>query len=138
MPSDQIRPPPERDRTVPELVSSVIGQISTLFRKEVQLARAEMGEKLGSMGTAVVPLAAGGGMVFAALILLLFALAALVTNLFGIATGWSLLIVGVLAAIIGYALIRGGLSKLSAANLMPSRTAEQLSRDAQVAKETVR
>ncbi len=138
MPSDQIRPASERDRSVPELVSSVISQISTLFRKEVQLARAEMGEKLGSMGTAVVPLAAGGGLLLGALLLLLLALAALVTNLFGIATGWSLLIVGVLAAILGYALIRGALSKLSAANLMPSRTAEQLSRDAQVAKETVR
>lgn len=136
MPSDQIRPSP--DRSVPELVSSVISQISTLFRKEVQLARAEMGEKLGSMGSAIVPLAAGGGMVLGALVLLLLALAALITNLFGIATGWSLLIVGVLAAILGYALIRGGLSTLSAANLMPSRTAEQLSRDAQVAKETVR
>lgn len=138
MPSDQIRPSQERDRSVPELVSSVISQISTLFRKEVQLARAEMGEKLGSMGSAIVPLAAGGGMVLGALVLLLLALAALITNLFGIATGWALLIVGVLAAILGYALIRGGLSTLSAANLMPSRTAEQLSRDAQVAKETVR
>jgi len=138
MPSDQIRPATERDRTVPELVSSVISQISTLFRKEVQLARAEMGEKLGSMSSAATPLAAGGGLLLGAVVILLLALSAWIAELFGLAAGWALLISGVIAAIVGYALVRGGLSRLSSANLMPNRTAEQLSRDAQVAKEQVR
>jgi len=35
-------------------------------------------------------------------------------------------------------LLKGGLSKLKTSNLMPERTAQQLSRDAQVAKEQVR
>jgi hypothetical protein len=136
MPSDNVRPP-ERDRSVPELFSTVIGQISTLFQKEVQLARAEMSEKFGQAAGAITPLAAGGGLLLGALILLLLALVSLLVS-FGIETGWSRLIVGVLAAIIGYALIRSGLSRLKTSNLMPNRTAEQLSRDAQVAKEQVR
>jgi putative superfamily III holin-X len=138
MPSDNIRPP-DRDRTsVPELLTTALGQVSTLFRKEVQLARAEIGEKAGQAAGAVVPLAAGGAMLLGALILLLFALVSLLVRLFDIPLGWSQLIVAVLAAGLGYALIRGGLSQLKTSNLMPSRTAEQLSRDAQAAKEQVR
>lgn len=135
MPSDNMRPVPP-DRSLPELASSLVGQISTLFRKEVQLARAEMGEKLGSMAGAVVPMAAGGGLLLGALVLLLLALASLLVHL-GVIRGWAELIVGILAAIGGYVLIRTGISKLGSASLVPSRTMEQLSRDAQVAKEQV-
>jgi hypothetical protein len=142
MPSDLNRSPdlnraPDSNRSMPELLSSALSQVSTLFRKEIQLARAEMGEKFGEAAGAITPIAAGGAMLLGALILLLFALAALLVS-FGLAVGWSQLIVGVVAAAIGYALVRSGISKLKTSNLMPERTAEQLSRDAQVAKEQVR
>jgi hypothetical protein len=94
------------DRSIPELFGSVVNQLSTLFRQEVRLARAEIGEKLGEASGAAVPLAAGGGMLFGALILLLLALASLLVR-FGLATGWAQLAVGLVAALIGYALIRG-------------------------------
>ena len=135
MPSD-MNQPPERNRSVTDLFGSAISQISTLARKEVQLARAELGEKLGEAAGAVTPLAAGGGLLLGALIVLLFALVSLLVS-FGMATGWAELIVGVVAAIGGYVLIRGGLSQLKTSNLMPVRTTTQLSRDAQVAKEQV-
>lgn len=127
----------ESNRSVPELFSSVIGQISTLFRQEIQLAKTEMGEKVGQVTAAVVPLAAGGAVLLGALIVLMFALAALIAS-FGIADGWALLIVGVLFLLLGYVLLRSGLAQLKASNLMPERTTEQLSRDAQVVKEQVR
>ena len=66
------------------------------------------------------------------------AAASLLVRLFDLATGWAQLIVAVVFALVGYALVRSGLSKLKTSNLVPERTAEQLSRDAQVAKETVR
>jgi hypothetical protein len=135
MPSDMNRSP-ERDRSVTDLFGSAIGQISTLFRKEVQLARAELGEKLGDAAGAVTPLAAGGALLLGALIVLLFALVSLLVR-FGLATGWAELIVGLVAALGGYVLIRGGLSQLKTSNLVPTRTTTQLSRDAQVAKEQV-
>jgi hypothetical protein len=135
--NDTYRTQPGGDRSVSDLIGSLIGQISTLFRKEIQLARAEMGEKLGTVTASVTPIAAGGALLLGALIVLLFALVSLV-EYFGIEHGWAELIVGVVAAGAGYALIRGGLSKLRSANLTPTRTAEQLSRDAQVAKEQVR
>lgn len=140
MASDNLHPTDrsvERDRSVPELFNTVIGQISTLFRKEVQLAKTEVSEKLGQATGAIMPLAAGGALLLGALILLLMSLAQLLTT-FGLATGLALLIVGVVASLGGYLLIRGGLAKLDTSSLTPSRTAEQLSRDAQVAKEQVR
>ena len=136
MPSDNLHPP-ERDRSVTDLFGSAIGQISTLFRKEIQLARAEMGEKMGDAAGAITPIAAGGALLLGALIVLLFALVSLLVAL-GIEQGYSELIVGIVAALGGYILIRSGLSQLKASNLVPSRTTTQLSRDAQVAKETVR
>jgi hypothetical protein len=128
--------PSDSNRSLPELFSSLVGQISTLFRQEIRLARAEMGEKFRSLSGAVTPLVAGGAVLLGALIVLMFALAALVAS-FGIAAGWSLLIVGVLFLLLGYVLLRSGLNQLKAANLMPERVVEQLSRDAQVVKEQV-
>lgn len=136
MPSDTPRPA-GADRSVTDLFGSAIGQISTLFRQEVALARAELGEKVGDATGAVTPLAVGGGLLLGALIILLFALVSLLVS-FGIAPGYAQLIVGLLAALLGYGLVRSGLSHLKASNLVPQRTANQLSRDAQVAKEQVR
>ena len=138
MPSDSNRPAGGGRSSVPEMLSSALSQVSTLVRKEVQLARAEMGEKFGQAAGAIAPIAAGGAVLLGALILLLFALASLLVHLFDLATGWAQLIVAVVFALVGYLLVRSGLSQLKTSNLVPERTAEQLSRDAQVAKEQVR
>jgi Putative Actinobacterial Holin-X, holin superfamily III len=137
MPSDSNRATDGGRSSVPELLGNALGQVSTLFRKEIQLARAEMGEKFGQAAGAIVPIAAGGAVLLGVLILLLFALASLLVRLFGLATGWAQLIVAVVFALVGYALVRSGLSTLKTSNLVPERATEQLSRDAQVAKEQV-
>ncbi len=142
MPSDQIhRPgaPPAGapgPRSVPELFGDVVGELSSLFRKEVQLARAEMGEKLGSVTGAITPIAAGGVVMLAALVVLMFAVVSLLVSL-GIRPGWAQLIVGLGFALVGYLVLRGGLARLKATSLVPERTTEQLSRDARVVKEQV-
>jgi hypothetical protein len=137
MPSDSNRPAGGGRSSVPELLSSALSQVSTLVRKEVQLARAEMGEKFGQAAGAIAPIAAGGAVLLGALILLLFALASLLVRLFDLATGWAQLIVAVVFALVGYLLVRSGLSQLRTSNLVPERTAEQISRDAQAVKEQV-
>jgi drug/metabolite transporter (DMT)-like permease len=125
-------------RSVGELLGDMLNQLTMLFRKELQLARAEMSEKVSSATSSIPAMAGGGALAFGGMILLLMAAAAGIARLFDLSAGWGLLIVGVLAAIIGYALVRAGISKLKATNLTPHRTAEQLSRDAQAAKEQVR
>ena len=136
MASDLNRPP-DANRSVPELVTSALAQVTTLFRKEVQLARAEMGEKFGQAANAIPQLGGGIVLLLGAVLLLLLAAAAGVSRLLHIAPGWGMAIIGVVAALAGWLLIRGGLAQLKTSNLMPERTAEQLSRDAQVAKEQI-
>lgn len=126
-------PPP---RSMPELFGDVIGELSSLFRKELQLARAEMGEKLGSVTGAITPVVAGGVVMLASLVLLMLALVSLLVHL-GVPPGWAQLIVGVGFALLGYLLLRGGIAKLQSTSLVPERTTEQLSRDARVVKEQV-
>lgn len=125
-------------RSVPQLLADMLNELTSLFRKEIQLARAEMGEKVSEAGGAIPGIAGGAALALGGLILLLMAAAAGVARLFELAPGWGLLIVGVLAALLGYALVRAGTSKLKATNLTPTRTAEQLARDAEAAKEQVR
>jgi hypothetical protein len=132
------RPVNDDTRSVPQLLGDMVTELSNLFRKELQLARAEMGEKASEAGSAIPGIAGGGALAFGGLIMLLMALSALVSRLLDLPAGWGFLIVGLVAAIGGYLLIRGGISKLKATNLTPQRTAEQLSRDAQAAKEQVR
>ncbi|MGG5808559.1 phage holin family protein [Falsiroseomonas sp. CW058] len=130
--------PSDYGRSLPELFGDLVNQLSTLFRKEIQLARAEMGEKVNETTAALPGLAIGGVLLLGALIMLLHALAALLIRLFDLAPGWGYLITGLIAALGGYLLLKGALAKLKMSNLMPERTAHQLSRDAQVAKEQVR
>jgi hypothetical protein len=126
------------DRSIPDLLGDLVGQMSTLVRKEVQLARAEVGEKVSEVAGASTSLAIGGALLLGALIIFLQAVAAFLVQWFGLSPGLAALIVAVLAAGIGYAVLRGGLAKLKSTNLRPDRTVAQLSRDAEVAKEQVR
>lgn len=134
---EPVRPVNDDTRSVPQLIGDMVTELSNLFRKEIQLARAEMGENISEAGHAIPGIAGGAALGFGGLLLLLMSLAALVADLLDLAPGWGLLIVGAVAGLAGYALIRGGLSKLKATSLTPHRTAEQLSRDAQAAKDQV-
>jgi hypothetical protein len=137
MPSENTGSAAQAGRTMPELLGAAITEFTSLFRKEVQLARAEMGEKMQQVTGAVTPMALGGGLLFGALVVLLFAAVSLLVEVVGIQEGWARLIVGAAAAVVGYLLLRGAVSRLSATSLVPERTAGQLSRDARVVKEQV-
>jgi hypothetical protein len=122
------------DRSLKDLLGDLTGNITTLFRKEIQLARAETSEKISQVGYALGSIAAGGILALAALIVLLQALVIAMTAA-GIPAGWSSLIVGAVVAAIAYGLIHKGTSDLKASNLAPSRTMDSIKRDAHVVKE---
>jgi uncharacterized membrane protein YqjE len=126
----------ENQSSAGDLLGSVVSQISTLFRKEVQLARAEVGEKVSAVSNAATMIAIGGVLLLAALIILLHALVVFLAYA-GIPVAWAQVIVFVVVGLIGYLVLRSGMNRLKASNLVPSRTAEQLSRDAAVVKEQV-
>jgi drug/metabolite transporter (DMT)-like permease len=122
------------DRSLKELLGDLTQSVTTLFRKEIELARAETSEKLSQAGVAAGAIAAGGVLALAALIILLQALVIALSEL-GLAPALSALIVGGVVAIIAFALIYKGVNDLKASNLAPTRTVEALRRDAHMVKE---
>jgi hypothetical protein len=124
------------DRTdVPttNLLTDALDKMTRLVREEFNLARAEMDENLRRALTALGLIV--GAVVFAltALNVLAAAIAAGLTNL-GISAGWSALIVGVALGIIAWVLMSKGLNDLKLSSLAPSRTAENVKRDARAVK----
>lgn len=125
------------DRSLKDLLTGLTDSITTLFRQEIQLARAETSEKVTQVGVAIGAIAAGGILALAALIVLLQALVIGLAEA-GLPPGWAALIVGVVVAVIAYVMIHKGTSDLKASNLAPERTMSSLRRDAQAVKEQVR
>lgn len=124
-----------RRRGIGELIGDVGRDLTRLIRDEVQLARAETGESVNSIIMALVTIAGGIAFALAALIILL---QAIVVALSEVWEPWvAALVVGLGAAIIGLILVMSGQNRLKAANLMPSRTARNIQRDADAVREHV-
>lgn len=116
------------------LLSDAIAHMSSLVRKEVDLARAEVSENVNRAGVAVGLLA---GALVIALVALNVLAAALVAGLteWGLEAGWASLIVGLVLAVIALAMAVKAKNDLKLSNITPSRTAKNVQRDAQALKE---
>ena len=122
------------ERSLGVLVTELSRDITTLFRKEIELARAETSEKITQAMVAIGAIAGGAILAIGALILLLQALVIAIAEL-GVPPALAALIVGAVVAAIAYGLIHKGTNDLKAGSLAPTRTIDSLRRDAQVAKE---
>src|SRR4029077_5104978 len=119
------------------LLSDLAQQASTLVQTEIRLLRVELSEKIALMGTGGAEVLAGALCLLAALLILLQALVIALAKL-GLGPGWASLLVGIVVAAIGAFLVRNGSAQLSPANLTPTRTQEQVTRDLRVAKEQLK
>jgi Co/Zn/Cd efflux system component len=124
------------DRSLKELLSDLTNSLTTLVRKEIELARAETSEKITHSMVALGAIAAGAILALGALIVLLQALVIAIAEM-GVPPALASLIVGLVVAVIAYVLIHKGTNDLKATNLAPARTMDSLRRDAQVVKEQV-
>lgn len=127
----------DTNRSVPDLLGDLIQQATTLMRQEVQLARAEMGEKASSVGRAIGSMAVGGGLLVAALVILLQAAVAALVEHTQLSATVASLIVGAVVALVGTISLRGAMTRLKDITPVPHRTATQISRDADVVKEQI-
>ncbi|HZY68706.1 MAG TPA: phage holin family protein [Devosia sp.] len=133
----------EHGRPLGDLLSGLVGDISGLFRKEIELAKTEASEKLDDMLKAAVSIAIGGVLAIGAVGVLL---AAIVTGLAGIliAIGmpdtWAHFVAGlVVAAVIGivaWTMIQRGVKEFKASKLNMQRTTNSLRMDAETVKES--
>jgi drug/metabolite transporter (DMT)-like permease len=127
----------DTQRSVIDLFGDLVDQMSTLFRKEIQLAKTEMTEKAGQFAGGAAQIGAGGVMLLAALIFFLHAVVAWLDHA-GLEPRWGFLLVALVVGGLGYFMLNRGKNEMKATNLTPYRTTEQLQRDAAVVKEQVR
>jgi uncharacterized membrane protein YqjE len=124
-------------RTISNLLGDALSQFAKLFQNEVDLAKAELGEKVQQLGGAISFFAAGAVLVIPAVVMALFALSAAL-----IVAGWSqpisYLASAVLAAVLAGVLFAVGRNRLDTRNLAPRETMRQLAKDRNTVKEMVR
>ena len=124
-------------RTISTLLGDALSQFAKLFQNEVDLAKAELGEKAQNVGNAAGFIAGGVVLVIPALVMALFALSAAL-----VAAGWSqpasYLSSAVIAAVIAGVLFAIGIKRLDARNLAPRETMRQLEKDKDTVKGMVR
>jgi hypothetical protein len=124
-------------RAISHLFGDALSQFSKLFQNEVDLAKAEVGEKVQQIGGAVGLIAAGAVLVIPAIVMALFALSAAL-----IAGGWSqpvsYLISAIVAGVLAGILFAVGMNRLDARHLAPRETLRQLEKDKDTVKGMVR
>lgn len=125
------------DKSLAELFSDLTRETVDLVRQEIALGRAEISQKISSAEKGLTAIAIGAAFLLAGLFIILQAVVGAVALMLppDLAPWLAPLIVGVVIAIIGFAMLKGGSSKLHADKLVPRRTMDSLVRDKNVAKE---
>jgi len=121
------------DRSTSALMGDLVESVNQLVRKEIQLFRAEMGEKVTQATMAVCLILAGAVLAITALNVFAAAVVAALTNA-GISGAWAAVIVGGVLAILAIILASRGISNLKAGSLAPERSARAASQDATMVK----
>jgi len=128
---DPATEPKRPDASLGELLSDMTSDLSTLFRKEVELAKTEAREEAGRAGKAAAMLGVAALAAWLALVMLSLALAWLLDQ--GLNTALSFAIVGVLWAIAAAVLVTVGRRKLADLKTLP-QTKETIKEDVAWAK----
>lgn len=117
-----------------ELVMGLTDDVTTLVRKEIDLAKTELQENV-SKGARGGGMAAAGGMVaYAGLLFILTAITIGLGNWWG--NYWlSAAVVGVVTGLLGLAILNGGIHQMKQMSLVPRKAINSLERDAKMAKE---
>jgi fucose 4-O-acetylase-like acetyltransferase len=125
-------------RSISDLFKDLRDESSRLVRQEVALAKTELSEKAAVFGRNAGYMGVGSALAHAALILLLFGLAAALYHLFvemdmsNMLAGWlAPLIVGGITAAIGYALIQKAINAFKNESLVPEKTVDSLKENQQ-------
>jgi drug/metabolite transporter (DMT)-like permease len=112
--------------------------MSLLVRQEIQLALAEMTEKISRLTTNLISVIAGGFVAYVGALAIVAALILALHELADVSPWVSALIVGAVLAIAGYAMLSRGLKELKQVDLAPRRTVENIKEDVQAIKDDVR
>jgi uncharacterized membrane protein YqjE len=124
------------ERTLPEVMNHIVGNIQEIIGAEFQLAKTEIEEEMSKASAPAATLGAGLVISFFALGFLL--LAAVYALSIVIAAWLAALLVGVTLTATGIALISSGAKKLKEVNILPEKTADSLKENMQWAKNQIK
>jgi len=127
---------PEEPGSLGEIISDISAGLSDLFRKEVELAKAEIRLEAAKAGKAAGMFGGAGVAAWLTANMLSFALAFGLGNVMDL--GWAALIVALLWAIIAAVLFVIARGKAKDVSPMPRQTVETLKEDAQWLKNPTR
>jgi putative superfamily III holin-X len=127
----------QQERSIGELFGQLTQDMTLLVRQEIQLARTEMSEKLSRLSSNLISVATGGLVAYMGAWALVAALVLALHQLADISPWVSALIVGIVLAIAGYAMLKRGLNELRRVDLSPRRTVENIKDDVQAIKNDV-
>jgi hypothetical protein len=111
------------------LISEVAGDVTRLFRQEVELAKAEVRAEASKAGKAGGMLAGAG--VAALLVAMLLSLALVLALGAVMPDGWAAVIVAAIWAIVAAVLYTAGRKQLRTVSPVPQQTVETLKEDAE-------
>jgi drug/metabolite transporter (DMT)-like permease len=117
------------NRSLGDLLAELSRETGVLVRKELDLATTELTAKARKAGAQIGIAAAGGALVHAGVLVLLAMLVMALIGL-GLAAWLVALLVGVAAIAIGYLLMNRGLSALRSTSITPHQTIETLKEEA--------
>lgn len=118
----------ESDRPTKSILRELMHEIPSLFTKELALARAEMRENMEQTRRGAMEVSAGGVVLLGGYVVLLMAA---VYGLSEVMAPWiAALLVGGIAAVIGYVMVKSGTRHFSARDLRPERTIDSVHKDA--------
>jgi uncharacterized protein YacL len=121
-----------RNSGLAQALTDLLADLADLLRKELQLAKTEITEKIVSRLRASVWMVVAGVLGMVAALLLVEAVVFAIAS-FGIALHWSCLLVAAVLAAAAAAFFQGRAAAQD--ELLPTRTAKQISQDIKTAKE---
>jgi len=130
--------PSRSEPSLGELFTELSRQMTALVSQEMTLAKTEMTHKAARVGKDVGFLAVGGAVLYAGLLAIMAAVILLLDAIIPMPLWLSALIVGVVIAGVGYALVQKGRTALAQEDLTPRQTVETLKESAEWAKEQTR
>lgn len=126
----------QQERSLGDLFAELTRDTSTLVRKEIELAKTELGQKVSTAGKNVGFLAIGGAVAYAGVLALIGGVILLLAQ--ALNSLWlSALLVGLVVAVAGYMLVQKGLTALRNVDLVPHKTIETLKEDKEWAKDQI-
>ena len=118
----------DQDRSTTSILRELMHEIPNLFTKELALARAEMRENLQQTRRGAMEVSTGGVVLLGGYVVLLMAA---VYALSEVMEPWlAALLVGGIAALVGYMMVKSGMRHFDRQELRPDRTIGAVHKDA--------